>query len=348
MPTFNPSHTPFYANIYPPSLTSSHPPSSTPSHPLSSTPSHPPSSTPSHPPPLPPFIHPSLPLPIPPPLPLPIVTAINDFQHVVRYWGNYLHDLEAENPQQAAHSNQKLTSRWCLTAILVNKPLMQDLVTFCEAASYSLLGALCGYDVVDGTHALPSSATATATALSSGAGAQGQGLASSNLEGSWLVSAADCPPTQLALLTSLPEHLVEDIVAILLFVAKTEPAVLSHSTTSLRSALSLVLFLLRRPWAVQSPHLRAKLGHLLWKVTDSGAVLATHPSTSLGHILITYPLTTPFYTHFYMPSQMPLKRIYTLSFPLSLAPSHPLNHPNHHPPPSIMPGLSTVPRAGEE
>ena len=221
-----------------------------------------------------------------------IVTAINDFHHVVRYWGNYLHDVDSGIPPQMSRGNQRLTARWCLTAILVNKPLLQDLVTFCEAASYSLLGALCGYDVVDGT---PSSA-----------GAQGHGLdGNSSLDGSWLVASTDCPPSQLALLASLPEHLVEDIVAILLFVAKTEPSVLSHSTTSLRSALSLVLFLLRRPWAVQSPHLRAKLGQLLWKV---------------AHAVI---------TPFYKPSRILLKLPFYI-------PSHPPTHP------SITPGLSAV------
>ena len=222
-----------------------------------------------------------------------IVTAINDFHHVVRYWGNYLHDLDSGHPQQISRAQQRLASRWCLTAILVNKPLLQDLVTFCEAAAYSLLGALCGYDVVDGTHAASSS------------------VANNNLEGSWLVASSDCPPSQLALLASLPEHLVEDIVAILLFVAKTEPSILSYSTTSLRSTLSLVLFLLRRPWAVQSPHLRAKLGHLLWKVAY----------TCLCYFLTN---TLRYASNHFLHT---LLHMYTPSNPLTLI----LSPPSHHP-----------------
>jgi hypothetical protein len=53
---------------------------------------------------------------------------------------------------------------------------------------------------------------------------------------------------------SLPEHLVDDIVIILIFVSKVHPACLS--TSPLDQVLNLVVFFLRRPWAVQSPHLR--------------------------------------------------------------------------------------------
>ena len=153
-----------------------------------------------------------------------IVTAINELRiHCLRT-GNYMQNLESANPQAVSTGNYGMASRFSLSAILVNKPLLQDLVTFCEAASYSLLGALCGYDALDdATHATTSGSTFT------GQGQQGLGQgSSSSLDGAWLVAPSDCPPSQLALIASLPEHFVDDIMSILLFVSKTDPSVLSH------------------------------------------------------------------------------------------------------------------------
>jgi ubiquitin conjugation factor E4 B len=80
----------------------------------------------------------------------------------------------------------------------------------------------------------------------------------------WLVSPQDLLEQQKIALTRVPEHFVDDIVSILLFVSKTFPQTLRD--TSLESVLSLVVFFLRRPWSVQSPHLRAKFGQLLYHV----------------------------------------------------------------------------------
>jgi ubiquitin conjugation factor E4 B len=66
---------------------------------------------------------------------------------------------------------------------------------------------------------------------------------------------------QRAILGALPEHLIDDLAEAFLFIAKTEPSYLSGK--ALDSLLSLVLFFLRRPWAVKSPHLRAKFGQLI-------------------------------------------------------------------------------------
>ena len=49
-----------------------------------------------------------------------------------------------------------------------------------------------------------------------------------------------------------------------MFIAKTEPSYLSGKP--LDGLLSLVTYFLRRPWAIKSPHLRAKLGLLLMHV----------------------------------------------------------------------------------
>jgi ubiquitin conjugation factor E4 B len=80
----------------------------------------------------------------------------------------------------------------------------------------------------------------------------------------WLISPQDISEQQKVVLMRIPEHFVDDIVSILLFVSKTFPQTLRD--TSLESVLSLVVFFLRRPWSVQSPHLRAKFGQLLYHV----------------------------------------------------------------------------------
>ena len=53
--------------------------------------------------------------------------------------------------------------------------------------------------------------------------------------------------THRRLLLSLPEHLVDDIMTLLLFVARTSSAMLRSAP--LDAALTLILFFLRRPWA---------------------------------------------------------------------------------------------------
>lgn len=81
---------------------------------------------------------------------------------------------------------------------------------------------------------------------------------------SWLVSAEEHSLEELTFLTTLPEHLLDDLVSMLLFIAKSAPATLLEA--NLEPMLSLLLFFLRRPFAIQSPHLRAKLGNALYQV----------------------------------------------------------------------------------
>ena len=125
---------------------------------------------------------------------------------------------------------------------LRGKTFVQEVVDFCDSAAYALLGALAGFEVADGD----------TTGVASGQ--------------PWQVPKAACPEAQLRFLASLPEHFIEDLVTILMFVAKTDPAVLAHSATSLRSTLSLTLFLLRRPWAFTNYNVFVLLGDLIFRV----------------------------------------------------------------------------------
>jgi hypothetical protein len=80
----------------------------------------------------------------------------------------------------------------------------------------------------------------------------------------WRVSTDSLTPNQLNLLTTIPEHMIDDIMSIVLTIGKVEPSILS--TQSLSGLLSLVVYFLRRPWAINAPFLRAKLGLVLFQV----------------------------------------------------------------------------------
>ncbi len=80
----------------------------------------------------------------------------------------------------------------------------------------------------------------------------------------WLLDPLDLSEQQKSILLSLPQHFVDDIMSTLLFVGQFSPATLR--LVPLDSVLSLLIFFLRRPWAIQSPHLRAKFGQVLFHV----------------------------------------------------------------------------------
>lgn len=80
----------------------------------------------------------------------------------------------------------------------------------------------------------------------------------------WLLDPTDLSEQQKSILLSLPQHFIDDIMSTLLFVGQFSPATLR--LIPLDSVLSLLIFFLRRPWAIQSPHLRAKFGQVLYHV----------------------------------------------------------------------------------
>lgn len=80
----------------------------------------------------------------------------------------------------------------------------------------------------------------------------------------WKVPIEMHTPAQLELLSNLPEAMIEDIVVILLTIGKTAPVYLNQK--NLDQVLTMIIFFLRRSWAVQNPHLRGKLGQLLYQI----------------------------------------------------------------------------------
>lgn len=149
----------------------------------------------------------------------------SSYINVLRMLNHFRDGLETGEPR-ALHA---LLQKICADVNLLAPAFLSDLVQFCSMASEALLAA------VDDQL---------------------------NESAEWFQSEKDISLSSRRLLTNIPEHLVEDIFDVLLFVAKTEPsAFLLHS---LSAVLSLIVYFLRRPGAVTSPHLRAKFGQALY------------------------------------------------------------------------------------
>jgi len=75
------------------------------------------------------------------------------------------------------------------------------------------------------------------------------------------VPESELTRSQRSILAALPEFLVSCIAETFLFIGRTAPNTLNGKP--LDGLLSLIVFFLRRPWACDSPHLRATLAQLL-------------------------------------------------------------------------------------
>lgn len=148
---------------------------------------------------------------------------------------SYLHDeLEAGEPRALFEYKSML----CLDCVLGDLTFLTWAVSFCSAASAVLMRAF-GEDEADASSALSG------------------GMPS-------ILPASSITPAQQAVFDVLPDYFVDDILVVLLFAAKIRPAVLNGSPMD--SVLSLVIFFLRRPWAMHVPTMRASLGEVLYKV----------------------------------------------------------------------------------
>ncbi len=183
-----------------------------------------------------------------------IVSQSNQYAQTLRSLNHYHAGLETGD----RHSMHYLTLKMITDAQLLSPDLLRDIVLFCSSACTTLLSAL----------ETPES------------------YRSQTVDHSvWLLSPADLNDSQRALLLRLPEHMIDDIISLLLFVARTSSRLLQSAP--LDSALSLIVFFLRRPWAVQSPHLRAKFGIALFQIflpvgERSGEELYSHEKSVDG------------------------------------------------------------------
>ena len=213
------------------------------------------------------------------------VQQCDQYYNNLRGLSHFHEGLANDEPRSIHYFLRKL----CYDVQLFNPLLLMDIVKFCACSSYVLLTAL----TADSSNTSSSSSNITTTAVAAsplksvfgfgnpsaaspvagvalgvseaGVSTPQQQTASNK---SWLILPESLSATQRATLLSLPEHLIDDIMTILCTIARTEPSYLSTATVtnSLEPVLGLIIFFLRRPWAVQSPHLRAKFGLILFHV----------------------------------------------------------------------------------
>lgn len=161
----------------------------------------------------------------------------NQYYDTLQRLSRFADGLETGEPRSVHFFVHKL----CIDTQLLNPPLLNEVVKFCCAASQIML------------HALTDAPTAAQTVADSS---------------SWLVLPQSMAPQHRTFLLALPEDLLDDILTVLITVGHTEPVAFTTpmATNSLEPVLALIIFFLRRPWAVQSPHLRAKFGKVLYQV----------------------------------------------------------------------------------
>jgi ubiquitin conjugation factor E4 B len=165
-----------------------------------------------------------------------VVPQCNRYVNILRGLNHYHAGLQTGDP----HAMHYLVWKFTTDAQLLAPDLLRDVVTFCSAASTLLINAL------EGAH---KAAAESAEVVDYHA---------------WLCTPAELSADQRHILLNLPEHLVEDIMSMLIFVARTSPITLRSAP--LDSTLSLIVFFLRRPWSIQKPHLRAKFGLVLFHI----------------------------------------------------------------------------------
>ena len=157
-----------------------------------------------------------------------LVSQYTKYINLLRGLNRHHEDLMNDDPRAIALFAHKLST----DAMLLNPAIVEDTLSFCIAACSSLMEVLNG----------------------------GLTEASSNVV-EWVIPESSLTPHQRAILSVLPEHLIQDIAESFLFIARTVPSALSSRPVD--SLLSLIVFFLRRPWAIKAPHLRASFGQLL-------------------------------------------------------------------------------------
>lgn len=160
-----------------------------------------------------------------------IVSQYTKYINYLRHLNHLHNQLVAGHPQAV----MILTNKLSIDAIFLDPCLLEEVFNFSSAACTSLNDALNGDN--------PSSATAT------------------EATNDWVVPERELTRNQRSILAALPEFLVSCVAETFLFIARTAPTTLNGKP--LDGLLSLIVFFLRRPWACDSPHLRATLAQLL-------------------------------------------------------------------------------------
>lgn len=134
------------------------------------------------------------------------------YPNILRGLSRFSSGFEVGDMNSLHHLSLKCT----MDASLVCSDLMSDVAIFIPACATSLLNQLQGQDVSD---------------------TSGDNLSS------WTVPQATTGETCIKMLRAVPEHVVDDLMELLLFIAKSNPK--SLSVASLTPVLDLILYLMR-------------------------------------------------------------------------------------------------------
>lgn len=158
------------------------------------------------------------------------VSAMGHYMRILRqlsYFQSRMNDSNAD-PRLRAHFDSLATSKMVLDAELLHPDLLHDVLRF-VLLSASVVTSICRGTAAAGPLTLPLP-----------------------------------DPAGNTLLQHVPEHLVDDICTVLIFVARLQPKAL-HAF-ALDDLLELILLVLSSPAYVRSPHLRAKMSEVLFRI----------------------------------------------------------------------------------
>ncbi|GLE08765.1 hypothetical protein PINS_up020180 [Pythium insidiosum] len=133
------------------------------------------------------------------------------------------------DPRMRAHFDSLVAAKFIMDAEILHPDLLHEMIRFALLSS-SVINSMCLNDAADLQLPLPDPA-----------------------------SLGPSHP-----LKYVPEHLVEDVCSILIFVARVQPKALN--AFQLDDLLRMILIFLSSPAYVRSPHLRAKMGELLFYI----------------------------------------------------------------------------------
>lgn len=162
------------------------------------------------------------------------VAAMGQYMRLLRqlsYFQSRMNGADGADPRLRAHFDALVTSKMVLDAELLHPDLLHDVLRFVLLSSAVVTSICCGGQ--EGTH--------------------GQ-----------LLQLPLPDPKEHTLLKHVPEHLVDDICSVLIFVARLQPKALQ--SFALDELLRMILIVLSSPAYVRSPHLRAKMSEVLFRV----------------------------------------------------------------------------------
>ena len=168
-------------------------------------------------------------------LQLGIVSEISHYRNHMRRLQHFHVGLRDDEPNAVSALVMKIAADVCLLSPTMNEDLVQFTCGFCQSL----------YNQLSDT-------------TSNDSQKQPDG-AMSDL---WMLEQSHTNVKVIKLLTQMPESFVDDCMTTLLFIAKTDSSRLSGG--NMQYVLLLIVYFLRRPWAISSPHLRANFGAVLY------------------------------------------------------------------------------------